>query len=153
MGGATTSTSGTRSPVRCSSFRGSRSRKGEVLFRSLPRLRLLLARLSLRLFGRRRRRVRLSLIGNSVSYKDLLVLRTILLINSTNLPVKQKFRGKRGKAKLSLCLISQETSGSRFNGRLTSQLLKAECLSSSNGHSVRYSTRHRLKGHLRRIFK
>ena len=95
MGGATTSTSGSRSPVRCSSFRRSRCRKGEVLFRSLLRFRLLLARLRLRLFGRRRWQVRLSLIGKSIPYKGLLVISHVLLINSANLPVKQKFRGKR----------------------------------------------------------
>ena len=81
----------------------------------------------------------------SISYKGLLVLSHVLLINSANLPVKQKFRGKGRKTKLSLCLISQEALRRRFKGCLTPQLLKAERLSRNNGHSVRYSPRHGLK--------
>ena len=107
MGGATTSTSGARSPKGWSFFKGSRSSEGKILLWSLLRFSLFLARLSLRLFGRRRRRVRFSLIGNSVPYKGLLVFSHVLLINGTNLPVKQKFRGERGKTKLSLCFFSQ----------------------------------------------
>ena len=60
--------------------------------RSLQRLSLILARFSLRLSGRRRRRrrrVRLSLIGNGLFNKKFVVLSHILLVNGTNLPVKQ----------------------------------------------------------------
>ena len=55
MGEATTSTSGVRSPKGLSFLRESRSSKGKVLLWSLLRFCLLLAKLSLRLFGRRRR--------------------------------------------------------------------------------------------------
>ena len=79
MGGATYSTSGTRSPGGRSSLRGSRSREGEILFRSLLRFILPLANSRrFTLFGE-------SLIGNRVPYKGLLVFSHILLINGTNL--------------------------------------------------------------------
>ena len=72
MGGATTSTPGTRSPRRLSFLWGSRNRESEVLLRRLMRIRLLLTRLSLGLSGRRRRRIRFTLIGYGISYKELL---------------------------------------------------------------------------------
>ena len=95
MGGATTSTPGTRSPRNLSFLWGSRNRKSEVLLRRLLRIRLLLTRLSLRLFGRRRRQIRFTLIGYGISYKELLVLIRVLFIDRGHLSVEQELRGER----------------------------------------------------------
>ena len=95
MGGATTSTPGTRSPRRLSFLWGPRNRKSEVLLRRLLRIRLLLTRPSLRLFGRRRRKIRFTLLGYGISYKELLILVSVLLIDGGHLSVEQELRGER----------------------------------------------------------
>ena len=96
MGGATTSTPGTRSPRRLSFLWGSRNRKSEVLLRRLLRIRLLLlTRLRLGLSGRRRRRIRFTLIGYGISYKELLVLVRVLLIDRGHLSVEQELQGEQ----------------------------------------------------------
>ena len=96
MGEATTSTSGVRSPKGLSFLRESRSSKGKVLLWSLLRFCLLLAKLSLRLFGRRRR-VRFRLIRNLICYKGLLIFSNVIFIDSSNLPIKEKIGRERGE--------------------------------------------------------
>ena len=122
MGEATTSTSGVRSPKGLSFLRESRSSKGKVLLWSLLRFCLLLAKLSLRLFGRRRR-VRSRLVRNLICYKGLLIFSHVIFIDSSNLPIKEKIGRERGKTELSLCFRCQLAPGRRINGCLTSQLL------------------------------
>ena len=106
MGGATTSTSGVGSPKGLSFLRGSRCSKGKVFLWSLLRFCLLLAKLSLRLFGRRRRRVRSRLIRDRICYKSLLIFSHVIFIDSSNLPVKEKVGRKRGDGAFSLFPLS-----------------------------------------------
>ena len=106
MGGATTSTPGVRSPRRLTFLWGSRYRESEVLLRRLLSMRLLLTRLRLGLSGRRRRRRnRFTLNGYGISYKELLVLVSVLLTDRCHLSVEQELRGERGKSELSLRLV------------------------------------------------
>ena len=94
MGGATTSTPGVRSPRRLTFLWESRYRESEVLLRCLLSLRLLLTRLRLGLSGRRRRN-RFTLNGyGGISYKELLVLVSVLLTDRCHLSIEQELRGE-----------------------------------------------------------
>ena len=105
MGRATTSTPGVRSPRTLTFLWGSRYRESEVLLRCILSLRLLLTRLRLGLSGRRRRN-RFTLNGyGGISYKELLVLVSVLLTDRCHLSIEQELRGERGKSELSLRLV------------------------------------------------